>query len=102
TLQSTQEAKVDQQLAVGSVANSVTVNEVAPVLDTENATEGTHLSGQVVTDLPLNIYGGRQIETFALALTPGYSPLSSPYEAVVNGTQGFTKDVTIDGTSSTA
>jgi hypothetical protein len=102
TLQSTQVAKIDQALAVGSVSEAVTVTAEAPVLDSETATVGTHLSGQVVTDLPLNIYGGRQIETFAYALTPGYSPLSSPYEAVINGTQGFTKEVTVDGTSSTA
>jgi len=30
---------------------------------------------------------------------PGYSPISSPYGAVVNGAQWFTKDYTIDGTS---
>ncbi len=102
TLQSTQVAKIDQTLAIGTVSEAVTVTAQAPVLDAETATEGTHLTGQVVTDLPLNIYGGRQIETFALALTPGYSLFSSPYEAVINGTQGFTKDFTVDGTSATA
>ncbi len=102
TVLSAQVAKIDETLAVGSVSQAVTVTAQAPVLDAEDATEGTHLTGQVVTDLPLNIYGGRQIETFALALTPGYSLLSSPYEAVINGTQGFTKDFTVDGTSATA
>ncbi len=102
TLLSTQVAKFDEVLAVGATAQAVTVTAPAPILDTENATEGTHLTGQVITDLPLNIYGGRQIETFAVAITPGYSPFSSPYEAIINGTQGFTKDVTVDGTSATA
>lgn len=102
TLESTQVAKFDETLSVGAVSQSVTVAAEAPVVDSETATEGTHLSGQVITDLPMNIYGGRQIETFAYALTPGYSPLSSPYDAVINGTQGFTKDVTIDGSSATA
>src|SRR6201996_209486 len=102
TLLSTQVAKFDEKLELGSTTQSVTVSTQAPILDTETATEGTHLTGQVVTDLPLNIYGGRQIETFALALTPGYSPFSSPYEAIINGTQGFTKDFTVDGTSATA
>ena len=37
-----------------------------------------------------------------MAITPGYSPISSPYGAVVNGGQWFTKDYTIDGTSGTA
>ena len=102
TLESTQVAKFDEALSVGAVAQTVTVVGEAPVVDSETATQGTHLSGQVITDLPMNIYGGRQIETFAYALTPGYSPLSNPYDAVINGTQGFTKDITIDGTSATA
>ncbi len=61
------------------------------------------MKGSVVTDLPLSIYGGgRLVEDFAVAITPGYSPYSSPYGAVVNGGQWFTKDYTIDGTSGTA
>lgn len=102
TLESTQVAKFDQRLALGGVGQTITVTAEAPIVDSETAIEGTHLSGQVITDLPMNIYGGRTIETFAYALTPGYSPLSNPYEAVINGTQGFTKEVTVDGTSSTA
>lgn len=102
TLESTQVAKFDQEIAVGSVSESLTVTADAPVLDSETVAIGTNLSAQVVTDLPLNIYGGRQIESFAVALTPGYSPFSSPYAAVINGTQGFTKDFTVDGTSATA
>ncbi|MBV9296834.1 MAG: TonB-dependent receptor, partial [Acidobacteriaceae bacterium] len=102
TLESTQVARLNETLAVGSQNQVVTVSAAAPVLDTETATEGTHLSGQVITDLPLNINGGRDIEAFAAALTPGYSAQSNTYEAVINGTQIFTKDFTVDGTSGTA
>ncbi len=102
TLLSTQVAKLDQALEVGTLSQEVTVTDEAPVLDSESATISTHLTGKVITDLPLSIYGGRQVESFAVALTPGYSPLSSPYLAVINGTQGFTKEVTVDGTSATA
>ncbi|MGH9612363.1 MAG: carboxypeptidase-like regulatory domain-containing protein, partial [Bryobacteraceae bacterium] len=102
TLQSTQVARINQALEVGSVSETVTVTAPAPVLDNETATIGTHLSGQVITDLPLNVQGGRDIEQFAYALTPGYSATSSTYEAVINGTQIFTKDFTVDGTSATA
>ena len=102
TLLSTQVAKLDQALEVGALTQAVTVTDEAPVLESENATISTHLTGKVVTDLPLSIYGGRQVESFAVALTPGYSPISSPYLAVINGTQGFTKEVTVDGTSATA
>ena len=67
-----------------------------------SGTVTNNLNGDVVTDMPLNVYGGRQAEYFAVALAPGYSPLSDPYLAVINGNQGFTKDFTIDGTTGTA
>ena len=102
-LESTQVARIDAELKVGSVAQSVTVTADAPVLDLERPSVGTNLNGKVVTDLPLSIYGGgRFVENFAVAITPGYSPISSPYGAVINGGQWFTKDYTVDGTSATA
>lgn len=101
-LHSTQAAQIDAKLVIGGVTQVVTVTTHSPVLDKENATIGTNMSNQVVTDLPLSIFGGgRFVEDFAVALTPGYSLLSSPYGGVVNGTQEFTKDYTIDGTSGT-
>jgi Carboxypeptidase regulatory-like domain len=97
-----QVAELNATFVVGSLGEAVTVTAESPVLDTETATIGTNMNGNVVTDLPMNVYGGRQAENFAVALTPGYSPLSNPYEAVVNGTQVFTKEFTVDGTSGTA
>ena len=100
TLESTQVAKLNARMQVGAVAETVTINVEAPVLDYENATIGTNLNGKIVTDLPLSIYGGgRFVENFAVALTPGYSPISDPFQSVVNGGQYFTKDYTVDGTS---
>lgn len=102
TLESTESARVDATLKIGAVTTQVTVTTNAPVLDLEKPTEGTNLNGKIVTDLPLSIYGGgRSVEDFAVALTPGYSPISSPYGAVINGGQWFTKDYTVDGTSGT-
>src|ERR1700730_17564506 len=103
TLESTQVARIDAALKVGAVSSSITVTSDAPVLDLERPSVGTNMNGQVVTDLPLSIYdGGRSIEDFAVAITPGYSPYSSPYGAVINGGQWFTKDYTVDGTSATS
>ncbi len=102
TLESTEAARLDSVLAVGSVGDSVTVTADAPVLDLEKPTVATNMKGEVVTDLPLSIYGGgRSVENFAVAITPGYSPYSSPYGAVINGAQWFTKEYTVDGTSGT-
>ena len=103
TLISTQVAGINVTMQVGTATENITVTVDTPILDTESTSIGTNLNGKVVTDLPLDIYGGgRFIEDFAVALTPGYSPYSSPYGAVVNGNQYFTKDYTIDGTSGTA
>ncbi|MGH9405244.1 MAG: TonB-dependent receptor [Terriglobia bacterium] len=103
TLHSTQVAQINARLEVGALTQQVTVTTQAPVLDKETATIGTNMNNKVVTDLPLSIYGGgRFVEEFAVALTPGYSQLSSPYGSVINGNQQFTKDYTIDGTSGTA
>jgi len=103
TLISTQVAGINVALQVGSASENVTVTSEAPVLDSESVAIGTNMNGKVVTDLPLDIYGGgRFVEDFAVALTPGYSPVSSPYGAVINGAQWFAKDFTIDGTSGTA
>jgi hypothetical protein len=103
TLISTQVAGIDVAMQLGGATENVTVTAEAPVLDSESVSIGTNMNSKVVSDLPLSIYGGgRFIEDFAVALTPGYSPYSSPYGAVVNGSQWFTKDYTIDGTSGTA
>src|SRR6202171_2447419 len=97
-----QVVELNVTLAVGASTEQVTVTTDAPTLDRETSTIGTNMNGSVVTALPLSVGGGRQAENFAVALTPGYSPLSNPYAAVVNGTQIFTKDFTVDGTSGTA
>jgi hypothetical protein len=100
TLESTQEAGINVVMQVGEATEKVVVTTDAPVLDHESATVGTNLNGKIVTDLPVDIYGGgRFVENFAVALTPGYSPLSDPFNSVVNGGQYYTKDYTVDGTS---
>src|SRR5580698_974860 len=103
SLNSTQVAEIDAQLKVGAASESVTVSGGAPILDMDTSSVGTNMKADVVNDLPLSIYGGgRFVEAFAVAITPGYSVVSSPYGAVVNGGQWFTKDYTIDGTSGTS
>lgn len=103
TLESTQVAQINAELKVGAITDSITVTADAPVLDEERPSIGTNMQGAVVTDLPLPVYGGgRFVENFALFLTPGYSTISSPYGAVINGGQWFTKDYTVDGTSATS
>ena len=58
TLESTEVARIDASLNLGSVTSTVTVTTDAPVLDLETASEGTNMKASVVNDLPLSIYGG--------------------------------------------
>ena len=103
TLDSTEVAQMNAELQLGAVTDTVVVTTDAPVLERENATIGTNMKGDVVTDLPVSIYGGgRHAEDFAVALTPGYAVYSNAYNAVINGGQYYTKDYTVDGTSGTA
>jgi len=102
TLQSTEIARLDTSMKIGAISETITVTTDAPVLDLERPTEGTNMKASVINELPLSIYGGgRFVETFAVDITPGYSIYSSPYGAVINGGQWFTKDYTVDGTSGT-
>lgn len=103
TVDSADVAQLNAEMQLGEVTEKVTVSADAPVLERETSSVGTNLKADVANDLPLSIYnGGRFVENFAVALTPGYSPVSSPYLSVINGTQGFTKDFTVDGTSATS
>src|ERR1035437_10591596 len=47
TLESTQVARIDAALKVGSVSQSVTVTTDAPVLDLERPSEGTNMKGRL-------------------------------------------------------
>jgi hypothetical protein len=102
TLESTEVARIDAPLQVGSVSSTITVTTDAPVLELERPSVGTNMKASVINELPLSIYGGgRFVESFAVAITPGYSIYSSPYGAVINGGQWFTKDFTVDGSTGT-
>jgi hypothetical protein len=103
TLDSTESARIDAALKVGAATETLTVSTDAPVIDLERASEGTNMKASVINELPMSIYdGGRFVENFAINVTPGYSVYSSPYGAVINGGQWFTKDYTVDGTTGTA
>ncbi len=91
-----QRAQIDVRMEVGSDTQTVTVN-ATPVLETQTEL-GTNMTSQVVTDLPLTANGGRDITAFAFSITPTVE--GSEYTGSVGGSQAFTKEVLIDGTSS--
>lgn len=95
-LQVGQRAQIDVRVQVGSVDQVVEVTG-APVLTLQTET-GTNLTNEVIANLPLTANGGRDITAFAFSITPTVT--GDTYTSHVGGSQAFSKEVLIDGTSS--
>ncbi|MFZ0662907.1 MAG: TonB-dependent receptor [Acidobacteriaceae bacterium] len=97
--------KVDLQLAVGAVSNTVTVTSAAPLLQTSRADVSTILNSRALSDLP-NLQ--RNFTSFEL-LTPGTTyigwnvgPSTNPQQSEqieVNGQLPFATGYELDGTN---
>jgi hypothetical protein len=105
-LEVNQTARVDLELAVGEVTEQVTIDNVAPVLQTETTNVGTVISGNTTNSLPLN---GRNFQQLTLlvpgAVTPAVNSFTTlspgafggrPY---VNGNREQTNAFLVDGIS---
>src|SRR5438132_8297107 len=100
-------ARIDAQMTVGAVNETVNVEEQAPLLQTDTATLGTAITGRLVQDLPLN--GRNYVQLTQLVtgvssgpgngLATGTRPddrrLNSSYS--VNGQDPVTNNNLIDG-----
>ncbi|MGD0481560.1 MAG: TonB-dependent receptor [Terracidiphilus sp.] len=100
TLTVAQVAEINETLQVGAATEVVQVTDDAPVIETETSDVASDIKATTLTDLPLNVSGGRDVESFAFAVMPGVE--GNPYTANINGTQNFTKEVKIDGLSLTS
>ena len=89
-------ARVDAALNVGSVVESVEVS-ATPILEVQPEV-GTNMTEDEVNELPLSIAGGgRDQLSFAISVTPNVS--GDTWNTQVNGSQQYSKNVLIDGTS---
>jgi hypothetical protein len=98
-LQVQQTARVDVQLAVGELAESVMVTADAARLETENATLSKIVDNRAIVNLPLNT---RNVYSLVF-LTPGVTgSVGNSYGEMrysVNGARARTMDTMIDGVS---
>src|SRR3954453_2165977 len=85
-LQVQQTARVDFTLEVGQVSETVEVSSSAPLLTTENATVGTVIEQQRITDLPLNGRNFLSLVALSPNVTFGFAPA-----AQAAGRQGGTR-----------
>ncbi|MEO6924472.1 MAG: carboxypeptidase-like regulatory domain-containing protein, partial [Bryocella sp.] len=112
TLEIAQSAKIDLELSIGDVNESVTVTGAPPQLDTQTSSLGQVITGQTVADLPLN---GRS--TFRLiTLTPGVTfsrsaygqfgdvPVNTTWDTnfSINGGRSQSNEILIDGAPTSA
>ncbi|MFN7931688.1 MAG: TonB-dependent receptor [Bryobacteraceae bacterium] len=98
-LQVQQTARIDVQLALGEVVDSVVVSEAVLRLETENATLAKVVDNRSIVNLPLNT---RNVYNLVF-LTPGVTgTVGNSYGEMrysVNGARARTMDTMIDGVS---
>ncbi len=91
--------KIDFEMTVGSVSESITVEAGAPLVNTESATVSTVVDRTFVDDLPLN---GRSFQTLIM-LTPGVVVTATRFDDQgqfsVNGQRADANYFTVDGVS---
>jgi hypothetical protein len=100
TLQVNQFARVDVELQVGEVTNTVEITQAATLLETETSSRGSVIDQKKIVDLPLN---GRDYNQLAL-LSPGVLPTTPRLASVnfkgalnVNGNRTFNNVFLLDG-----
>ena len=97
----------EARLATGAVTDVVTVDESAPVVQTENTEVSNTISARQIVDLPLSLGGQsafRSVETF-IFLSPGTvgpgtaGSTSGAFQAKTAGGQNFGTEELLDGIS---
>lgn len=96
--------RVDATLQVGSVSETVTVNDQASVVETDTSAHSQVINSQAIVELPLN---GRQYSSLALLSTnvhispiaAAFSPSATPREGAfnVNGMRSTYNNFLMDG-----
>jgi hypothetical protein len=108
TLSVNDELQIDVRLELGNVAESITVTESAPVLESSTASISMLLGTKELTDLPFSHGNPYQL----IALAPGTTfegdmLLNRPYDPThmvdysMGGSVSGTTDITLDGVSNT-
>src|SRR5688572_16624463 len=99
TLQVAQTLRLDTQLEVGELAETVTVSGAFDIIQRDTPDVGTTVSREYLTSLPLSMGGGRSPETFAYKMTPGVE--GDTWTSRINGSPAFSKEVLLEGASVT-
>lgn len=99
TVQVAQTLRLDAELEVGELAETVTVSGAYHLIQQDTPDVGTAVTREYLTSLPLSMGGGRSPETFAYRLTPGVE--GGTWTSRINGSPAFSKEVLLEGASVT-
>jgi hypothetical protein len=84
-LEVNQIARIDLRLEVGEVSQQITVEDVAPILQTESTTVGQVITGNTTVNLPLN---GRNFQQLTLLVPGAITPNPNSFTTPVPGQPG--------------
>ena len=99
-LQVDQQARFDIKLAVGNVAEKITVAEAAPLVNTDNATVGQVIDNKTIVELPLNGRNFTQLATLTPGAIQGTPGSNTGFTTIsVNGGQAPKTEFLLDGIS---
>lgn len=99
-----QVAQIDVTLKVGTNVQSTVVTANAPLLQSQTSSISTSLNNSAISELPLNVQGGRNLAAFMFAYVAGVegngaTPADKDFASHIDGSLTDTKEVMIDGTS---
>jgi Carboxypeptidase regulatory-like domain len=97
-------AEIDVVLTIGADVKTAAVTAGELSLQTQTSSISTNLTNAAITELPLNVQGGRNLSAFMFAYEPGVegsgaNPSDKDFSSHINGSLSDTKEVMIDGTS---
>jgi hypothetical protein len=99
TVQQLQTTRVDVALEVGAAAESVTVNEDAPLLKTETGDISHNVTTQQQDELPMGQIGGIRVSTEVVLTIPGVN--GGLTSIAINGSPAASERIRIDGLDAT-
>ena len=99
-----QVAEVGIVLSISPTAQTAVVTADLQLLQTQTSSVSANLDNTAVTELPLNVQGGRNLSYFMFAYLPGVEGAGNDapgkdFSSHINGSLSATKEVMIDGTS---
>ncbi len=97
-LEARQERRVDLTLALAAVQQTVEVQALGAVINTENATISSTMNNQQITQLPANYRGGSTSPLGAIVALPNVQQDQNGAIALT-GSLPFMTDYSVDGTS---